>query len=141
MHKLPVNTAKALRIESELQSECPDLTENNFIALLLSSQGNYQFLAQKADGSEILVEIAEKFRNAVYLTRGKYVICHSLDSPVLKGQINFLLTEKHISELSDRKIWPNEFSDAVPTKKEYAEGNDYIPKDMLPPSDSESEED
>lgn len=115
--------------------EAPDLAENQFIGRIEESRGKGMFVVQISGGKNILADLAPRFKNALWIHRGTFVILQVESSTAEgeRGSIESVLNKEQIKDLKRLNRWPVEFVQESETKqvREY---------DPLALSDSEAYE-
>ena len=80
----------AQKAQLETLSPPAHLTNNQAIARVERSEGNYRFTCTLPNGRCVLVELDQKFRNLVWLRRGGFVLLELIeeecDSATAKGK-------------------------------------------------------
>ncbi|KAH6632390.1 hypothetical protein F5144DRAFT_250409 [Chaetomium tenue] len=116
-----------------------ELTHTQFVARLISAEGNSLYTCELPSGKTALVELEPKFRNTIFIKRGGYVLVD------LESAEERLKTSKTMGEIinivRDEKAWrkqpywPSKFA-----KNTYGEDEDEDSNvGKMPPSDSEEE--
>nr|CDS31127.1 RNA binding protein EIF1AD [Hymenolepis microstoma] len=131
--------AKRKRALDSLFRDDISLSFGEFVCMLLKSQGNYLFTALTSSGEEIYVSIPEKFRNAYFFRAKSFVICSPLEMPKIRGEIVCMLNDDQVLTMARKPDWPTVFTN-LPKGKYIDKGEPYVDPDLLPPSNSESEE-
>ncbi|KAL7627835.1 hypothetical protein AAE478_002030 [Parahypoxylon ruwenzoriense] len=115
----------------------PDqLTDSQSLAKVVKAEGNNLYTCSLPDQRTVLVELATRFRNTVWMRRGGCVLVELTPAKEQNGRVqgeivNVVGDEK---EWRKRSYWPKEFS-----RFTYEEEQDSATGDM-PPSESEDED-
>ncbi|EXJ94423.1 hypothetical protein A1O1_02818 [Capronia coronata CBS 617.96] len=130
---------RKLRQTAEETLAPPDsLAPNQLIARVVQSHGKDLYTVQTPDSSTLLVELENRFRNAVFVKRGGYVLVDTstTDRPnKIQGVIvNIVRNEKTWRK---QPYWPPAFVKKVAS--DYSDEEESLVGKM-PPSDSESEQ-
>ena len=108
------------------------------VVKILASKGNNLHEVVNENGEVFLVSMPTKFRKNVWIKRGDYVLTESIkEGDKVKAEIVHILYKDQIKYIKENNLWPVAFAD----KEKSNESDDIIPRDMLPPSDSESSDD
>ncbi|KAH9279297.1 hypothetical protein ECG_08531 [Echinococcus granulosus] len=119
--------AKRKRALVALYRKEPMLKAEEFLCMLLKSQGNCLFSAITEKGENIFVSIPERFRNAYYFSTSE-VVC--------------LLSDDQVLALANSSDWPEVFTHLPEGRTGKNTKNEaYLDADALPPSDAEDGED
>ncbi|KAL2760115.1 hypothetical protein ACRALDRAFT_2038821 [Sodiomyces alcalophilus JCM 7366] len=118
----------------------PDaLQPNQSLGRVVKAEGNNLYTCQLPNKKEILVELAQRFRNAVWIKRGGYVLTERFPEEQQNGR----LVGEIINVVGDEKTWrkqpywPKEFVKNSGLEDEEDEDSTV---GKLPPSDSEDEQ-
>ena len=115
------------------------LPETQQICRVRGAAGNNLYQVNTVDGSELLVELAQKFRSTIWIKRGNYVV---VDTSTLAERDNKISGEI-INVVRDEKVWakmawwPASFKTG---RRGYGDSDDEESTvGKMPPSDSEEE--
>ncbi|KAK7103288.1 hypothetical protein V1264_018218 [Littorina saxatilis] len=110
--------------------------EKQQVVKLTGGRGNNLHAVVDAKGDEFLVSMPTKFRKNIWVKRGDYVIIDPIEEgDKVRGEIAHVLFQEHIKHIQEEGLWPEAFG------IEKRKTTDYIEADLLPPSDSEDEDD
>ncbi|KAJ4425078.1 hypothetical protein N0V82_000131 [Gnomoniopsis sp. IMI 355080] len=115
-----------------------ELTADQVIARVSKAEGNSLYTCTLPNTKTVLVELAERFRNTIWIKRGGFVLVDRTPSEE-RTKANSKVDGEIINVVRDEKewrkmpYWPKEFP-----KFTYEADEDMNPRD-LPPSDSEDE--
>ncbi|KAI0815954.1 hypothetical protein GGR55DRAFT_372386 [Xylaria sp. FL0064] len=118
----------------------PDaLTLSQSVARVIKAEGNNLYSCALPSQQTVLVELAARFRNTIWIKRGGYVLVDLTPSSEKKGKVegeivNVVREEK---EWRKQSYWPKEFAKATYDDKEE---NEESVVGQMPPSDSEGED-
>ncbi|KAI2471057.1 nucleic acid-binding protein [Annulohypoxylon bovei var. microspora] len=127
-----------IRAAAEESTTPPDqLTKTQSIAKVIKAEGNSLYACSLPNRQTVLVELAARFRNTIWIIRGGYVLVELTSSEEQKGKVegdivNVVHNEK---EWRKQSYWPKEFP--RPTYKDEYEDSTV---GRMPPSDSEDED-
>ncbi|KAG9796263.1 hypothetical protein KCU88_g29, partial [Aureobasidium melanogenum] len=114
------------------------LAPGQLIARVVQLHGKDLYTVQTPDSSTLLVELENRFRNAIFVKRGGYVLVDTSTSD-RSNKIQGVIVNIVRDEKAWRKqpYWPSEF-----VKKTVSEDSDEEESlvGKMPPSDSEDEE-
>lgn len=130
----PKRSVLAAATESTTPPE--ELTEHQFVARVGKPEGNNTYTCILPNTKTALVELAQRFRNTIWIKRGGFVV---LDlTPSEERKTNNRVEGEIINVVRDEKewrkmpYWPREFPKTTyPDEEDDSRG--------LPPTDSESE--
>ncbi|PVD26486.1 hypothetical protein C0Q70_14163 [Pomacea canaliculata] len=106
------------------------------IVRVLGGRGNNLHEVEDPTGTKYLVSMPTKFRKNVWIKRGDFVIVEPIEEgEKVRAEIVHILLRDHIRHIQDQGLWPALF------QLEQQKTDCYVQDDMLPPSDSEGEED
>ncbi|KAJ4387126.1 hypothetical protein N0V93_007715 [Gnomoniopsis smithogilvyi] len=115
-----------------------ELTADQVIARVTKAEGNSLYTCTLPNTKTVLVELAERFRNTIWIKRGGFVLIDRTPSEE-RTKANSKVDGEIINVVRDEKgwrkmpYWPKEFP-----KFTYEADEDMNPRG-LPPSDSEDE--
>ncbi|KAK8010778.1 hypothetical protein PG990_009743 [Apiospora arundinis] len=116
----------------------PDaLSENQTLARVIKAEGNNLYSCLLPNQKTVVVELADRFRNTIWIKRGGYALVELYPAPEPKSRVEGEITNVVRDEKAWRKqgYWPKEFA-----KKTYDdESEDESNVGKMPPSDSEDE--
>lgn len=111
-------------------------SENQQIVKVTGGKGNNLHEVMDASQNTFLVSMPSKFRKNIWIKRGDYVIIDPIEEgDKVKGEIAHILFSDHIRDIQEEGLWPKAF------EQEEAKPTSYIQDDLLPPSDSDEDED
>ncbi|KAK8090722.1 S1-like domain-containing protein [Apiospora phragmitis] len=120
-----------IRAAAEESMTPPDtLSENQSLARVIKAEGNNMYGCLLPSRKTVVVELADRFRNTIWIKRGGYVLAKSRAEG---GISNIVRDEKAWRKQS---YWPKEF--AKNTYDDEDEGESNVGK--MPPSDSEDDD-
>ncbi|KAI0109915.1 nucleic acid-binding protein [Daldinia grandis] len=128
---------REVRAVVEESTTPPDqLTEAQSLARVVKAEGNHLYTCSLPDGRIILVELATRFRNTVWIRRGGFVLVHLAPPEEQRGKVegeivNVVGIEK---EWRKQSYWPKEFA-----RFTYKDDDEDSTVGKMPPSDSEDE--
>ncbi|XP_060581931.1 probable RNA-binding protein EIF1AD [Ruditapes philippinarum] len=107
------------------------------IVRISAGRGNNLHEVETENNERFLVSMPTKFRKNVWIKRGDFVMIEPIgEGDKVKAEIVNILYKDQIKYIKDEGKWPAGFSDCSDNKN----SNGMIPDDMLPPSDSDSED-
>ncbi|KAI2607268.1 nucleic acid-binding protein [Hypoxylon fragiforme] len=114
------------------------LTQSQSLARVIKAEGNSLYSCSLPNKRTVLVELAARFRNTIWIKRGGYVLVDLADPKEQKGKVegevvNVVRDEK---EWRKQSFWPNEFPRSTYDDSEDEEST----VGRMPPSDSEDED-
>ena len=114
----------------------PDGTKK--VVKVVASKGNNLHEVENENGNKFLVSMPTKFRKNVWIKRGDFVLIEAIEEgDKVKGEIVNILYKDQVKYIKENNLWPEAFTQSK--KSSTSEADDgVIPRDMLPPSDSES---
>ncbi|KAI1211035.1 nucleic acid-binding protein [Annulohypoxylon truncatum] len=127
-----------IRAAAEEATTPPDqLTENQSLAKVIKAEGNSLYACSLPNRRTVLVGLASRFRNTVWIRRGGYVLVEFTSSKEEKGRvegeiINIVGDEK---EWRKQSYWPKEFPRVT-----YDDEDEDSIAGKMPPSDPEDED-
>ncbi|KAI0971320.1 hypothetical protein F4678DRAFT_461269 [Xylaria arbuscula] len=128
-----------VRAAAEESTTPPDgLTASQSVARVIKAEGNSLYTCSLPNQKTVLVELAVRFRNTIWIKRGGYVLVDLTPSDETKGRVegeivNVVREEK---EWRKQSYWPKEFAKATYDDEEDEEST----VGKMPPSDSEGED-
>ncbi|CAP29059.1 Protein CBG09545 [Caenorhabditis briggsae] len=133
-------------ITNKVGSEFYELAEEDIIAQVRQSRGNNLHEVLDQNGDSYVVSMPTKFRKAVWLRRDQFVVVRPIaEGDKVKGEIEYILDQDNVLYIRELGKWPSCFEEhALKMTREAKRGkaNDkMIDDDMLPPSESEEEDD
>ncbi|KAI0847564.1 nucleic acid-binding protein [Daldinia vernicosa] len=129
---------RELRAAVEESTTPPDqLTKAQSLARVIKAEGNHLYTCSLPNQRTILVELAARFRNTIWIRRGGFVLVQLTPPEERKGKVegeivNVVGIEK---EWRKQSYWPKEF--ARFTYEDDEDEDSTVGK--MPPSDSEDE--
>lgn len=109
---------------------------NQQIVRVSAGRGNNLHEVVTENDEKFLVSMPTKFRKNVWIKRGDFVLIEPIDEgDKVKAEIISILYKDQIKYIKEEGKWPEGFSDDSNNKN----SDCMIPEDMLPPSDSDSE--
>ncbi|KAI0861925.1 hypothetical protein F4860DRAFT_150746 [Xylaria cubensis] len=130
-----------VRAAAEESTTPPDeLTPSQHVARVIKAEGNSLYSCILPDLQNVLVELAARFRNTIWIKRGGYVLVDLTPADEKKGKVegeivNVVREEK---EWRKQSYWPKEFAKATYDEDEDEDEESTVGK--MPPSDSEDED-
>ncbi|RYO75443.1 hypothetical protein DL766_002530 [Monosporascus sp. MC13-8B] len=129
-----------IRAAAEATTTPPDqLSASQSIAKIIKAEGNNLYSCSLPDNRTVLVELAARFRNTIWIKRGGFVLVDLTPAEDHKGKVEGEIVNVVREEREWRKksYWPKEF--AKPTlDDDDSEEESNVGK--MPPSDSEDED-
>ncbi|KAI1810111.1 putative S1-like domain-containing protein [Poronia punctata] len=129
-----------VRAAAEASTTPPnELTSSQHVAKVIKAEGNSLYSCTLPNQKTVLVELASRFRNTIWIKRGGYVLLElalpGQQTGKVEGEIvNVVRDEK---EWRKQSYWPKEFAKST-YDSEDDEDDSNVGK--LPPSDSEDED-
>ncbi|KAH8681187.1 hypothetical protein BX600DRAFT_14433 [Xylariales sp. PMI_506] len=129
-----------IRAAAEQSTTPPDvLSETQSLARVIKAEGNSLYSCSLPSNRTVIVELADRFRNTIWIKRGGYVLVDLVTSEETKGRVegqivNVVREEK---EWRKQKYWPQEFKKATYDDEEDDEESNV---GRMPPSDSEDDD-
>ncbi|CAI4223279.1 unnamed protein product [Auanema sp. JU1783] len=130
-------------ITNKVEREYYEPVEGDIIAQIKGPRGNNLHDVEDQNGEIYVASMPPKFRKAVWVRRGQFVILRSIDEgDKVKAEIEHVLDEESVLYIREIKKWPVHFEDCAEQMTRNAKrGNTgdhpMIDDDMLPPSDSD----
>ncbi|KAI1850047.1 hypothetical protein JX265_003421 [Neoarthrinium moseri] len=114
-----------------------ELNESQSLARVVKAEGNNLYSCSLPDKRAVIVELAERFRNTIWIKRGGYALIDLYPIKEVKGRVegeivNVVRDER---EWRKQKYWPKEFVRVTDD-----DDDDESNVGKMPPSDSEDEE-
>ncbi|XP_013407844.1 probable RNA-binding protein EIF1AD [Lingula anatina] len=104
------------------------------IVKVVAGRGNNLHEVETPHGEQFLVSMPTKFRKNVWIKRGDFVLIEPIEEgDKVKAEIQAILFKDQIKYIKDERLWPPEFDEQEKNK------DDFIPSELLPPSDDDSE--
>ncbi|KAI0543033.1 hypothetical protein GGR58DRAFT_5602 [Xylaria digitata] len=134
-----VRTKRDVRAAAEESTTPPSaLTPFQSVARVIKAEGNNLYSCSLPSQQTVLVELATRFRNTIWIKRGGYVLVDLTPADEKKGKlegeiVNVVREEK---EWRKQNYWPKEF--AKSTYEDDEDEESTVGK--MPPSDSEGED-
>ncbi|XXG98369.1 D-amino acid oxidase [Hypoxylon texense] len=128
-----------IRAAAEESTTPPDqLTASQSVAKVVKAEGNSLYACCLPDQRTVLVELATRFRNTIWIKRGGYVLLDLTPPEDQKGKVegeivNVVRDEK---EWRKQSYWPKEF----PRSTFGDDEDEDSTVGRMPPSDSEDED-
>uniref|UniRef100_A0A0N5ADS7 Probable RNA-binding protein EIF1AD n=1 Tax=Syphacia muris TaxID=451379 RepID=A0A0N5ADS7_9BILA len=120
------------------------------VAMILASRGNNLHEVEDEDGVKYLVSMPRKFRKAIWVKRGQFVIIHPIEEGVkVKAEISHILDDENVLFIREKQLWPKRFEQFAQRMTRDAKRHqdkpgvvkhEVIDSDMLPPSDTDEDE-
>ncbi|KAI1102767.1 nucleic acid-binding protein [Jackrogersella minutella] len=123
-----------IRAAAEESTTPPDqLTEVQSLAKVIKAEGNNLYACSLPNRRTVLVELATRFRNTIWIKRGGYVLVELTSPKEQKGKVdgeivNVVHDEK---EWRKQRYWPKEFP-----RSTYEDEDEESTVGRMPPSDS-----
>ncbi|KAG5928041.1 hypothetical protein E4U53_002766 [Claviceps sorghi] len=113
------------------------LEPNQVLVRVIKPQGNNLYTCQLPNQKPLVLELAQRFRNTIWIRRGGYVLAERYDGPTdgrAEGEIVNVVREEKLWRR--QSYWPQEF-----TKSAYplSDDEDDSTVGKMPPSDSEED--
>ncbi|XP_073977048.1 probable RNA-binding protein EIF1AD [Rhodnius prolixus] len=94
------------------------------IVRIVEGRGHNLHLVADAQGQEFLVSMPSKFRRAVWIKRGDFLIVKPISEGMkVKAEITSILDSEYIQFLKDQGVWPKEFCSKVSEEYLFDGGN------------------
>lgn len=91
-----------IRAAAEESTSPPDeLTENQSIARVIKAEGNSLYSCSLPDKRSVLVELAARFRNTIWIKRGGYVLVDLVSVKEMKGKVEGGI----VNIVREEKMW------------------------------------
>ncbi|KAJ0346782.1 hypothetical protein KNSL1_007058 [Colletotrichum chrysophilum] len=130
-------TKRTAQAAAEETLNPPDtLEKNQAIVRVIKAEGNNLYNCELPNKKNLVLELAQRFRNTIWIKRGGYVLAERYDEAdgrVMGEIINVVRDEKAWRK---QPYWPKEFA-----KTRYEDEEDESDSNVgkMPPSDSEDE--
>ncbi|KAG5962186.1 hypothetical protein E4U58_003991 [Claviceps cyperi] len=117
----------------------PALEPNQFLVRVVKPQGNNLYACELPDQTPLVLELAQRFRNTIWIKRGSFVLAERYADGLSEGRaegevVNVVRDEK----LWRKQIyWPKEFTKNSYNISDDDEDDSTVGK--MPPSDSEED--
>ncbi|KAF4592601.1 hypothetical protein GQ602_002900 [Ophiocordyceps camponoti-floridani] len=115
------------------------LLPNQFVARVIKPEGNNLYACELSCKKSIVLELAQRFRNTIWIKRGGFILAQFYDV----GNDDARPAGEIVNVVRDEKLWrkqpywPKEF--VKPTRYDAADGGDDSIVGKMPASDSEDE--
>ncbi|KAI0159095.1 hypothetical protein BJ166DRAFT_593297 [Pestalotiopsis sp. NC0098] len=119
----PKRNAHAAAVESMTPPD--ELTANQSLARVIKAEGNSVYSCSLPDERVVMVELADRFRNTIWVKRGGYVLVDLTPSQEMKGKVEGEIVNVVREEKLWRKqsYWPKEFALVVYSDEEDSDSN------------------
>nr|XP_036580365.1 eukaryotic translation initiation factor eif1a-like protein [Colletotrichum truncatum]KAF6788277.1 eukaryotic translation initiation factor eif1a-like protein [Colletotrichum truncatum] len=136
LQALKSDTIERTAAAEETLTPPDNLEKNQAIVRVIKAEGNNLYNCELPNKKDLVFELAQRFRNTIWIKRGGYVLAERYDEPdgrVMGEIINVVRDEKAWRK---QPYWPKEFA-----KNRYEEDEDESDSNVgkMPPSDSEDE--
>ncbi|KAI1463105.1 nucleic acid-binding protein [Daldinia caldariorum] len=131
-----------MRAAAETSITPPDkLTQTQSLARVIKAEGNNLYTCLLPDQRTLLFELDARFRNAVWIKRGGYVLVE-LAPQEQKGKVRGEIVNVVVEEKEWRKqsYWPKEFPRPIYGDEDDEDDDEESTVGKMPPSGSEDEE-
>ncbi|KAK6087469.1 S1-like domain-containing protein [Seiridium cupressi] len=127
----------ALAAAAESATPPDELTANQSLACVIKAEGNSLYSCSLPSQRTVLVELADRFRNTIWVKRGGYVLVDLIPTNEVKGRVEGEIVNIIREERVWRKqpYWPKEFAQVI-----YDDEEEESNVGKMPPSDSEDDE-
>ena len=130
--------SKATKRKYVTQEVCNDYVlpdETKKVAKVLGGRGNNLHEVIDGTGKTYLASMPTKFRKNVWIKRGDFVLVEAIEEgDKVKAEIVNILYKEQVKYVKEMNLWPECFEEQLKAQDE-----GMIPDDMLPPSDSDSD--
>ncbi|KAK7755547.1 hypothetical protein SLS62_002481 [Diatrype stigma] len=126
-----------IRAAAEATTTPPDqLAAAQSLARVIKAEGNSLYSCSLPDGRTVLVELAARFRNTIWIRRGGFVLVDLTLTGDQKGKVEgeIINVVREEREWRKKSYWPREFS--KPTFDDGASDEEESNVGKMPPSDS-----
>ncbi|PON27085.1 hypothetical protein TGAM01_v204034 [Trichoderma gamsii] len=128
-----------LAAAQEALSPPAELEPTQVIVRVVKPEGNNLYTCEMPNTKPVVLELAQRFRNTIWIKRGGYVLAESYpagtqDSRAIGEIVNVVRDEKLWRK---QAYWPKEFVKVV---EEFSDEESDSNVGKLPPSDDEEEE-
>ncbi|PNP46962.1 hypothetical protein TGAMA5MH_01915 [Trichoderma gamsii] len=128
-----------LAAAQEALSPPAELEPTQVIVRVVKPEGNNLYTCEMPNTKPVVLELAQRFRNTIWIKRGGYVLAETypagtLDSRAIGEIVNVVRDEKLWRK---QAYWPKEFVKVV---EEFSDEESDSNVGKLPPSDDEEEE-
>ena len=112
----------ASSVRASQEDSAPELVpETDTYAKVVESRGKGQFLVSIEGGDCILVYMPPKFRNALWIRRGSFVIVRRYEGSTSENELLHVLSPDQIKEIKREGKWPKEFTNEILFESEESE--------------------
>jgi len=115
------------------------LTATQSIARVIKAEGNSLYSCSLPNKKTVLVELPSRFRNAIWIKNGGYVLIDTKEAGVrenkIDGEIANVVRDEHLWR--KESYWPKEFPKTSAYPEDSDEDDSTVGK--MPPPDSEDE--
>ncbi|PAV69531.1 hypothetical protein WR25_11998 [Diploscapter pachys] len=123
--------------------------EGEVIGQVRNSRGNNLHEIEDEFGNVYVASMPSKFRKAVWIKRGQFVVLKPIEEgDKVKAEIEHILDDENVLHIRESKKWPERFESQAEALTREAKrggakegGHPMIDDDMLPPSESDDEND
>uniref|UniRef100_A0A915C6G3 Probable RNA-binding protein EIF1AD n=1 Tax=Parascaris univalens TaxID=6257 RepID=A0A915C6G3_PARUN len=136
-------------VTKQVESELVLPEREDIIAQILGTRGNNLHEVEDSKGDKYLVSMPTKFRKSIWVRRGHFVFVRPIEEgDKVKAEITNVLDDENVLYIREHKLWPSRFErDAEQLTREAKRDvsgdkkHEVIDADMLPPSESDDDED
>ncbi|KAG6125339.1 hypothetical protein E4U47_000933 [Claviceps purpurea] len=117
----------------------PALEPNQFLVRVAKPQGNNLYACELPDKTPLVLELAQRFRNTIWIKRGGFVLAERYADGLSEGRAEGEIVNVVRDEKLWRKqtYWPQEFTKNSYNISDDDEDDSNVGK--MPPSDSEED--
>ncbi|KAG6174583.1 hypothetical protein E4U51_001325 [Claviceps purpurea] len=117
----------------------PALEPNQFLVRVAKPQGNNLYACELPDKTPLVLELAQRFRNTIWIKRGGFVLAERYTDGLSEGRAEGEIVNVVRDEKLWRKqtYWPKEFTKNSYNISDDDEDDSNVGK--MPPSDSEED--
>ncbi|KAF6831728.1 translation initiation factor 1A/IF-1 [Colletotrichum musicola] len=115
----------------------PDaLSGNQSIVRVLRAEGNNLYACELPNKKDMVLELAQRFRNTIWIKRGGYVLAERYEEPEGRVQGEIINVVRDEKAWRKQSYWPKEFA-----KSRYEDEDEESDSNVgkMPPSDSEDD--
>ncbi|KAF6802453.1 translation initiation factor 1A/IF-1 [Colletotrichum sojae] len=115
----------------------PDaLSGNQSIVRVLRAEGNNLYACELPNKKDMVFELAQRFRNTIWIKRGGYVLAERYEEPEGRVQGEIINVVRDEKAWRKQSYWPKEFG-----KSRYDDEDEESDSNVgkMPPSDSEDD--
>ncbi|RYP70383.1 hypothetical protein DL771_005504 [Monosporascus sp. 5C6A] len=126
-----------IRAAAEATTTPPDqLAASQSIAKIIKAEGNNLYSCSLPDNRTVLVELAARFRNTIWIKRGGFVLVDLTPAEDHKGKVEGEIVNvvREEREWRKRSYWPKEFTKPTLDDDDSEEDSNV---GKMPPSDSD----